>query len=199
MERGAIFYLSRLTVDMNDSALYEAAVNIRSDALPSDKVISGENSAVDKVFVQCGVRARLLPLGESLKIDDEVWQSSTFTPYGVIKWSWVVKAVHPQKEGYVRLEVQPAALLRQGTTVRMFYDSESSNVARFSTPVRINSRWLQRLNQWVEDNKAAASGISVALCGTLTFSEKVVNGVRRVWQAMRGGKTLAAAQHGQDT
>jgi hypothetical protein len=110
--------------------------------------------------------ARLVPVGQSLEVDNKDWILREFTPSGVLNWSWSITALAPD-DHELRLELQPAV-----TTTRnghVFAPSDSPlNTSTFITRVRVNASWIQRVGQWWKDTWGIIVLVAVAIGTALT-------------------------------
>jgi hypothetical protein len=165
---GQVDYPQEITVPLHESVPYEAAVDVRTDPLPADKVIDAGNGAPgsEPIFVQCRIAARLTAVGDGVSVIDDPenevggWVYQKFTPLGVVKWSWSIKADKP-KDQQLRLELRPATLTR-GTPNSPDADF-SGNQVPFVTHVAVDATLIQKLSYWFETQWPLLAGIAATL------------------------------------
>ena len=157
---GRVSYPERLTVPLNGTVTYEAAVDIRDHPLPADQVIDteGGTAGTAQVFVRCRLAARLTSLDHQLdvSVDDEAegsgWVYQEFTPSGVIEWAWSVTATEPT-DGKLRLDLRPSLQVNELPTY-----SSASQVS-FTTDVGVEASALQRAGFWIQTQWPLVLGV----------------------------------------
>lgn len=152
---GQVDFPERLTLAVDQSASYNAAVDVRSAPLPPGEVILAVPGAAEaeEVLVKCTVAARLRPVGDSLDVDDQsgdsgAWIVQDFTPSGVVEWFWTVTAEKP-KDSELILELRPAVAFGDESG-DLLYAGES--VTAIITDVTVEASFLSRAAYWVEVN-----------------------------------------------
>ena len=181
-----VSYPSRLSVPPGETVAYVAAVDIRSAPEPPGTGIPGPAPTAEQGFVRCEVAARLSSVGRSLEIDEDDWVLRTFTPSGVIRWSWGVTATDPGRHD-LQLELQPAVIGEGGV---MLVGDASTEVSSFLTPVDVEEDRIQQLGDWWSDHWGTvtliAAGIGAAVLAVLKYSEQLARRWRRAVAAWRG-------------
>jgi hypothetical protein len=157
---GRLDYPTALDVDVHFPATYVATVTIRPDAAaqPAPRAIPGTAGRSD-VYLQCVVAARLTTEGDFLEVEDDDWQPRTFTPAGVLDWSWSITGKELGHQD-VRLELQPAVQIDDGEP--RIADSPL-DAASFVTRVRVTGNWVEEVGKWWEENWAGLTAIVGAL------------------------------------
>ncbi|MET0724753.1 MAG: hypothetical protein ABWY36_00280 [Leifsonia sp.] len=170
-----------LTVKLDESLNYNAAVDIRSEPLPPDEVIEtdGGSAEFESVQIRCTVAARVIAVGDALTVDEESnelaggWILQEFTPTGVVEWSWTVDAVKPVDQE-LRLELRPA-IVAGASLDELTYSSASQ--ASFTTDVHVEATMLQAVNFWFDSNwgliVAIVTPIGIAVLALLGWMRKV--------------------------
>jgi hypothetical protein len=183
---GQVSYPGRLAVDVGETVTYVATVDVRTTPEATDDRIPGPSPTGDPVFVRCEVAARLTPIGTSLTIDDEDWVLRSFTPSGVIRWTWAVTAAEAD-DADLRLEMQPAVVGEGGI---LLVGDASTEVSSFLTPVSVEQGRIARIGEWWSDNwgtvSLIAAGLAAAVLGVLRFGEQLARRLRRVVAAWQG-------------
>jgi hypothetical protein len=179
-------YPAELALDIGESGSYVAAVDVRSTPGPPGSVIPGPSATAEAAFVKCEIAARLTPMGRALEVDDEEWVLRSFTPSGVIRWSWNVTAVEAGDHD-LRLELQPAVVGQDGMVL---VSGSSTAVSSFFTRTRVEKGSMQRLGDWWKANweviTLVAAGIGGGILALLGFGEQLAGRSRRLVAAWRG-------------
>ena len=190
-------YPSQLTFAAGGEESYVAAVDVRSTPAPPGSVVPGPSPTAEPAFVKCEIAARLTPLGKGLEVDNEEWVLRSFTPAGVIRWSWTVTAVGDSVD--LRLELQPAVV---GLDGRPLVSELSTEVSSFITTTRVEKGSMERLGDWWEANwgtvTLVATGVGVAILGLLGFGEDLAVRSRRVVVAWRGDEPSPSPDRGDE-
>lgn len=180
-------YPDDLTVGLNESVDYNAAVDINDEPLPPDQVIEtdGGSATAEAVQVRCTVAARVVPVGDALTIEEQAselaggWILQEFTPTGIVEWSWTVTAIKPVDQD-LRLELRPAIVLNSTSSLDELYSSASQ--ASFSTEVHVEANPVQSMGYWFTTNWGAIAAIAAAIGGAtlavLAWMRKVRNEAR---------------------
>ncbi|WP_133247558.1 hypothetical protein [Arthrobacter sp. H-02-3] len=158
-------YPKELSIAVNDSVTYNAAVDIRDAPLPADDVIVASGSTgFERIDVKCRLAARLTAVGAGIKIDgDSVMVNQEFTPLGVVEWSWSVTAIQPVDQE-LRLEVRPAILVTRedpDPNPERLYATDTE--ASFVTPVKVRATEIDHLKYWFDNQWPLLLGIASAL------------------------------------
>lgn len=164
---GQVDYPRSLPVSMGGSASYVAAVDVRDEPLPAEEVIPGADPFGEPVAVKCVLAARLTTVGDSLEVDEQEWIFRSFTPTGVVNWSWSVTARAPGDHD-LRLEIEPAVALDD-----LHRFGSSPNTTTFVTRVSVDATWLQRAGEWWKGNwdvvALIAAAVGAALVGVVKW------------------------------
>lgn len=183
---GQVDYPQRVPMDVGQSIAYVAAVDIRSNPLPAEKLIPGDTPQSVPVAVQCRLGARLVPVGKSLDVDNQNWILRQFTPTGILNWSWSVTAVAPGDHG-LRLELEPAVTTQTADIIAQ--GGSSPNRGTFVTQVQVNASWIQHVGQWWKDNWGiiviVAGSIGVALVAIVKWGGDLGQALRDSWAKWR--------------
>ena len=134
-------YPAELSIEKGGTESYVAAVDASDTPLEPSEAIPGPSPTGEAVFVRCEVAARLTPLGSALTVDEIDWIVRTFTPTGVIRWTWVVTAVEADDQD-LELELQPAVRSQDGT---ILVGQSSTEISSFLTQVRVEEDAVQRV------------------------------------------------------
>ncbi|MFS0706209.1 hypothetical protein AB6N23_17015, partial [Cellulomonas sp. 179-A 9B4 NHS] len=168
---GRLDYPAVLEVDLGDSVTYSAVLDV-SDDPPPEPQAPGPSPTSAPLHVRCAVSARLVALGDGLHVVDEAWVDRTFTPSGVVGWSWEVRADEPGDDD-VRIELRPAVAVGDDVVL-------GSAVAEYVTAVDVRTPFVRSLGDWWSQYWATvalvAGGVGAAVLG-----------VRRWWGQLRSG------------
>lgn len=167
---GQVDYPKELSISVNESVTYNAAVDVREDPLPADEVIVvAGKSGSEQIAVRCTVAAKLVAVGDFMRVDNsEEWVSQDFTPLGVAEWSWSVSADKPVDQE-LRLVIRPAVLTAganggllytQGSGDSSYADTSEATIV---TEVKVRGTLLEQLAFWLETQWL----LLVAIAGTL--------------------------------
>jgi uncharacterized protein YeaO (DUF488 family) len=180
-------YPSELTVEVGETVSYVAAVDASDTPLPPESAVPGPSATAEGVFVRCEIAARLTAVGDGLAVDSERWVVRSFTPTGLIRWSWGVTASEPG-EADLQLELQPAARSEDG---EILVSELSTEVSSFFTRTRVTEDPVQGMGRWWADHWGAvtlvAGGVGAAVLGLLGYGKKLVEKLRAFRAAVRGG------------
>lgn len=186
---GQFDHPGEMTLEVNQTSTYVAAVDIRETPQPAELVLPGVGAQGEPVAVQCVLSARLLPVGDGLEVQDRSWIMRQFTPTGVLNWSWSVKALRPGVSE-LRLELQPALSARDPGTRALMQPEHPSRVTAFVTRVHVNANALQRSGQWWKDNWPVllmiATGLGAAVLGLIRWGGSLGQTIREARQKWRG-------------
>jgi hypothetical protein len=179
--RGQVDYPSTLRMRMGEAVTFAAAVDVRDNPLPPEKVIDTDDPGSDPIYVQCVVGARLVSVGGGIDVDvadssDGGWKYQEFTPKGELKWAWSVTARSPGDQE-LRLELRPAA--RESQLIR-----NANTSASYVTRVTVDASLIGRSWYWLQTEgnllKAIFISLSAAVLAILAFSAKVREGLVKV-------------------
>ena len=84
------------------------------------------------------------PARRPLTVDESDWIVRTFTPTGVIRWTWVVTAVEADDQD-LELELQPAVRSQDGT---ILVGKSSTEISSFLTRDRVEEDAAHRVGAW---------------------------------------------------
>ncbi|GAA5154369.1 hypothetical protein GCM10023321_26070 [Pseudonocardia eucalypti] len=179
-----------MTLSVNQSGTYVAAVDIRSTPEAPELVLPGVNAQAAPVAVQCVLSARLVPVGDGVDVEDRSWIVRQFTPTGVLNWSWSVKALQPS-EHELRLELQPALKISEPRAgAELLQREHPFRVTSFVTKVHVQATWGQALNKWWKEASpviaAIAAGLSAAVLAVIKWSGALADALRETVQKWRG-------------
>lgn len=163
-EPGQVHYPEHLSLNMGQSAAYVVAVDIRYNPLPAERVISRGTPQSQPIWVKCVLGARLVPVGQSLEVDNKGWIPREFTPTGVLNWSWSITALAPYDHD-LRLELEPA-VTTQDRPIFTQIDS-SPTIDTFITHVHVKASWIQHVGHWWKNNWTIILGVSAAIGAAL--------------------------------
>jgi len=167
-----VSYPEEMTVPIDNSASFNAALDVGTEPLPADERIEVEDGEAtsEVVLVKCTVAARLTSVGEALSIADHLsatgngWVVQDFSPTGVIEWAWTVTA-HKPVEQELLLELRPAIVV-DADAGDMEYASR--NMATFTTEVAVDASPMHHTAYWFEVNWPLIAIVATALgTGTL--------------------------------
>jgi hypothetical protein len=179
-------YPAELSIEKGGTESYVVAVDASDTPLDPGEAIPGPSPTGEAVFVRCEVAARLTPLGGALTVDEDDWIVRTFTPTGVIRWTWVVTAVEADDQD-LELELQPAVRSEDGT---ILVGQSSTEISSFIAGVRVEEDPVERVGEWWESRWAiialVAAGIGAALLALLRFGAQLADQTRRTVAAFRG-------------
>jgi hypothetical protein len=179
-------YPAELSIEKGGTESYVVAVDASDTPLDPSEAIPGPSPTGEAVFVRCEVAARLTPLGSALTVDEDDWIVRSFTPTGVIRWTWVVTAVEADDQD-IELELQPAVRSEDGT---ILVGQSSTEISSFITGVRVEEDPVERVGEWWESRWAiialVAAGIGAAVLALLRFGAQVADQTRRTVAAFRG-------------
>ena len=179
-------YPRELSIEKGGTESYVVAVDASDTPLDPSEAIPGPSPTGEAVFVRCEVAARLTPLGRALTVDEDDWIVRTFTPTGVIRWTWVVTAVEADDQD-LELELQPAVRSEDGT---ILVGQSSTEISSFITGVRVEEDAVERVGEWWESRWAiialVAAGIGAAVLALLRFGAQLAEQTRRTVAAFRG-------------
>lgn len=168
---GRLDYPAVLVVDLGDSVTYVAALDV-SGGPPPEPQVPGPSPTSAEVAVRCGVSARLVPLGDGLQVDDEDWVDRAFTPTGVVRWSWAVRAEEPGDDD-VRIELRPAVAVGDDVVV-------GAEVAEYVTAVDVRTPLVRSVGDWWHAYWGTIALVAAGLGAA-------VLGVRAWWHKLRHG------------
>lgn len=166
---GQVDYPRSLSIQVRQAADYNAAVDLRDNPLPPDQVIDSGDPASEPVAVRCLLAARLVPVGEYIKVNGASaveWAPRQFTPSGVMEWRWSVTAEKPVDQ-QLRLVLVPAVLV-EGTTYVSGSDSEASLLTR----VMVEATLIDRISYWFETQWPLLVGIAAVLAVAFVVTRK---------------------------
>ncbi len=161
---------------VRESQAYNAAVDVRIDQVPPEIVIDAPKPRSARVRVKCVLSARLVAVGKGIEVvpssdaDGDGWRALTFTPDGVVEWSWTVTPTVPADQE-LQLELQPAVEMGEGsqTTVR-------ASTVHYRTEVFVEASTIERVSYWFNTQwpllTGIATAIAVAILAVLAFSTK---------------------------
>ncbi len=179
-------YPAELSIEKGGTETYVVAVDASDTPLDPGEAIPGPSPTGEAVFVRCEVAARLTPLGSALTVDEDDWIVRSFTPTGVIRWTWVVTAVEADDQD-LELELQPAVRSEDGT---ILVGQSSTEISSFITAVRVEEGAVERVGEWWESRWAiialVAAGIGAAVLAVLRFGAQLADEARRTVAAFRG-------------
>jgi uncharacterized protein YeaO (DUF488 family) len=180
-------YPSDLTVGVGETVAYVAAVDASDTPPPPESVVPGPAPTAEPVFVRCEIAARLTAVGDGLTVDDDGWIVRSFTPTGLIRWSWGVTAAEVG-EADLRLELQPAVRSADG---EILVGALSTEVSSFFTHTRATQTTVHGMGRWWTDNwgtvTLVAGGIGGAVLALLGYGTKLVERLRAFRAAVLGG------------
>jgi hypothetical protein len=159
--QGQVDYPRELSVDIHKSAIYLAAVDIRTKPLPPDQLIPGPVPNGETVQVKCVLSARLVPpADQSIGIDQKDWVTREFTPTGIVNWSWTVNGLisgeHP-----LNLELQPA--VATGASMLLQPSDNSPYTTSYVTQLHVRASAITHAGEWWNDNWPTTQKILTAL------------------------------------
>jgi hypothetical protein len=192
---GQVDYPSKLSVRVQKSVIYNAAVDLRDDPLPPDKVIdisSGE-PAGEPISVRCRLAAKLLPVGDHIKVNgasEGEWMPRQFTPSGVVEWSWSVTAEKPVDQ-QLRLALVPAVLIDGGN-----YAYSSDSEASLTTEVSVEGTLIEEVSYWFETQWPLLAGISVVLAVAISASWRWIREQIKEFAVLRGTRRAKKRKKG---
>lgn len=174
---GQVDYPKELTVSLNSSITYNAAVDVRKDPLPADQVINIDKgtAASEKIFVMCRIAARLLPVGDGITVSSDPaagyggWIYKDFTPLGVVKWSWSFKADIPKNQE-LQMELRPVTLVQGESAPIDSYGSDSQEP--FITQVTVKSTIIEAMSYWFDTQWKLLVGIAIVISGAIFAVKK---------------------------
>ena len=179
-------YPAELSIEKGGTESYVVAVDASDTPLDPSEAIPGPSPTGEAVFVRCEVAARLTPLGSALTVDEVDWIVRSFTPTGVIRWTWVVTAVEADDQD-LELELQPAVRSEDGT---ILVGQSSTEISSFITAVRVEEDAVARVGEWWESRwtimALVAAGIGAAILALLRFGAQLADQTRRTVAAFRG-------------
>ncbi len=188
---GQVDFPVELAVDLNETISYNAAVDVREEALPPEEVIDTDSGSASQegVSVKCTVAARLTAVGDALAIGEQAnetvggWMLQDFTPSGLLEWSWTVSAVQPVDQDLL-LELRPA-IVSDAETGDLAYAAK--NQAGFTTHVHVEATVFQNAGYWFETNWPPLVAISLALGTGVVSVIGWVAKVKKEAAALKGG------------
>lgn len=159
-----VSYPRTLTLALEETATYQAAIDIRENPLPADQAIEADSGTAgsERIFVRCRLAARLTSLDEGLRVtidpdsEGSGWVYQEFTPSGVVEWSWAVTATRPV-DGRLRLDLRPSLLISELPSY------STANQVSFTTDVTVEASWLQHAWYWVQTQWPLVLGIAAPL------------------------------------
>jgi hypothetical protein len=162
--KGQVDYPDDLSFDKGQARAYVVAVDIRDNPLPVEKVIRNANTQSAPTEVQCVLKARLVPVDNSLTVDNTDWALRQFTPTGVLNWSWSTTALAPGSHE-LQLELQPAVTTQASSSGRMIILAEGNDAlnSTYITRVHVNASWVERAGEWWSDNWAIIALVAAAI------------------------------------
>jgi hypothetical protein len=179
-------YPAELSIEKGGTESYVVAVDASDTPLDPSEAIPGPSPTGEAVFVRCEVAARLTPLGSALTVDEVDWIVRSFTPTGVIRWTWVVTAVEADDQD-LELELQPAVRSEDGT---ILVGQSSTEISSFITAVRVEEDAVARVGEWWESRwtimALVAAGIGAAILALLRFGAQLADQTRQTVAAFRG-------------
>jgi hypothetical protein len=200
-QRGAAVYPRILSIELNESATYDAGIDIRGSGTGNLRAQfdPAQTYAEVPVDVRCGLGARLVSDSDSLEVDKTDWHFQQFDQPGTTHWSWTVKA--KKAEGAtLRLELRPAVAVAEGGYVVPAEDGKYSPTSGFTTQVQVEASPLQHLYAWWDENWPKIVGIGAALGaaigGVLAWIEKLKK-QRGEAGATRSSQQASAARRGK--
>jgi hypothetical protein len=189
-------YPRTLSARMGQATTYGAAVDIRGTPAPPGKVIDADDPTSDPVYVECVVAARLVSVGGGIDVDsadatEGGWRYRSFTPSGVLEWSWSVTPRRPVSQ-QLRLELKPAARARD-----LIPGSNIITTADYVTTVNVSATRIDRLAYWFQTQWVLLSGVAgtvgVAVLAILAFSAKARDAVKGLFARKSGARTRKRA------
>jgi hypothetical protein len=163
-QAGQITYPESLIDPLGESRSYTAGININLGA--QDLPAPNPDTEIGNLLVQCGLGARLVPLGESVTVSEEDWVLREFDTPGIVEWVWTVEATKLD-DTRVQLELRPAIAAEGGRVVPGNEDSRSPTAA-YATDVFVSGTMMQRVDAWFTDSwpvlvtSLAALGTAIA-------------------------------------
>lgn len=182
---GQVSFPDEMEIGVGESSSYSAVVDVRTEPAPAETVIDAPKPRSDRVKVKCILSARLVPVGDGMEVkpptdaDEGGWRTLTFTPDGLVEWTWTVKALVPEDQS-LRLELLPAVEVqgRVGDPVR-------SSVS-YVTRVKVKATALDKVGQWFDTQGKVLRGIGVAIgaiiLGVLAFSSQLREAVAKLFK-----------------
>jgi hypothetical protein len=191
-------YPEEFDIDVGETKAYVAGVDVRATPADPSEVIPGPFAAGEAVFVRCEIAARLTPLGDALSVDEEDWVLRSFTPAGLIRWTWAVTAVKAEDQD-LRLELQPAVRSEDGTVL---VSDTATDVSSFVTRARVEEGALRQLGAWWSENwgtiTLVSAGIGAAVLALLRYGAEFAGQFRRVVAAWQGEPGREPPDDGKD-
>jgi hypothetical protein len=180
---GQVVYPERLAVPLDQSGTYRATIDIRAGA--QEQPAPGPGTAAEDIEVQCGVGARLVPLGEGVTVDETDWILREFDSPGTVEWAWSVTAVQLD-DAEVRLDLRPAiAAVRGGLVIPADEDSRSPTAA-FTSSIEVTGDWTDHLADWFDRDWPVITGafvlVGAAVAGVLSWLVKQRRALRELRQ-----------------
>lgn len=184
--QGQVDFPRTIDARVNRAVSYDAAIDIRSQPAPAEKVIDTHDPKSEPIAVECVVGARLVDVGDAITVQadsdsDDGWSYSEFTPSGVLQWSWTITPKAAVGNEQLRLEIRPAVKL-----VRTAEFGIVPTSANYLTTVNVSATWIDRVAYWFQTQwsplKTVASVLGVALLAVLAFSTKVRESVAALFR-----------------
>jgi hypothetical protein len=195
---GQVSYPEEVRVEVGETKAYVATVDVRPDPADPSDVIPGPFATGEEVSVRCEIAARLTSLGGALTVDEDDWVLRSFTPSGVIRWTWAVTAVKAAEQD-LRLELQPAVRSEDGAVL---VSDTSTDVSSFVTRARVEQGALQRMGDWWTENwgtiTLVSAGIGAAVLALLRYGTEFAGQFRRVVAAWQGEPGRDQPAEGED-
>lgn len=179
---GEVRFPQDLGLTVDGATTYVATIDIRRVRTIPAKTIPGTPTS-GEIFVQCTVAARLIIVGDAVKPPPDEWTPRSFTPSGVVDWSWTLQG-NAVRDGQVRLEFVPALAGKDGSITPL--EQASDQLTSYTTSVHVDGTLAQTVWQWIQDNQAAAVGIGAVLIGLIAFSRQILAAIRGLVGDVRG-------------
>jgi hypothetical protein len=143
---GQVRFAATLTIPLNQSAEYQATVDIRSGA--QEQPAPSPGTLAENVVVRCGLGARLVPVGSGVSIgNQDEWILRDFDTPGVVEWDWTIRATDAD-DTQVRLEIRPAvAVVYGGYVVPANEDSHAPTVS-YLTDIHVGAPLVDSAESW---------------------------------------------------
>ena len=168
---GQVDYPSKISIRVHEPTTFNAAVDLRDDLLPPDKVIDAQNGELvgEPIAVKCRLAAQLIPVGDHIKVDPASagnWDLREFSPSGVVEWSWSVSVDKPVDQ-QLRLILVPAVLIEGGN-----YAYNRQNEASLTTTVAVEATLIEAISYWFETQWTLLAGIAVVLAAAIVAGRR---------------------------
>lgn len=184
--QGQIDHPANMWMKVRENQSYNAAVDVRIDQVPPEINIDGPKPGSERVRVRCILSARLVAVGKGIEVvpssdtDGDGWRALTFTPDGVVEWSWTVTPTVPADQE-LQLELQPAVKMGEGSQ-----SAVRASTVYYKTEVFVEATRIERLSYWFNTQwpllTSVVGAIGVAILALLAFSTKFRDAARAIFK-----------------